>query len=149
MNYSRAFTAAVLPLAFALLTGCGGGGSDARTVVHGKLVEGAKPFALDKSKLKLPPGATALPPGSQPLSVVFVSESGEQFPATVNADTGTFEVTGPDGKGIKPGRYKVAVTAGVGVGDYFGDKYAPDKTQVVRDVKPGEEVVIDLSKPQG
>ena len=77
------------------------------------------------------------------------AESGEQFPAAVNTDTGTFEVSGPDGKGIKPGRYKVAVTAGVGVGDYFGDKYAPDKTQVVRDVKPGEEVVIDLSKPQG
>ncbi|HEY1186286.1 MAG TPA: hypothetical protein VGE74_01455 [Gemmata sp.] len=148
MNLSRFRTAApvLLVLAFA---GCGEK-PDGRTPVRGKLVDGAKPFALDASKLKLPAGATALPPGSQPLTVVFIpAEGGSNASAVVNADAGTFEVNGPDGKGIKPGKYKVAITATVGGGDYFGGKFAPEKTQIVREVKPGEEIVIDVSKPNG
>ncbi|MBN9118435.1 MAG: hypothetical protein J0I06_04605 [Planctomycetes bacterium] len=134
-----------LALLVASLAGCTPA-ADGRAVVRGKLLDNGKPFALDTTKLKLPPGATGLPPGSRPLSLTFLAEGGEQFPANVT-DAGTFEVVGPDGKGIKPGRYKVAITAGAGGPDYFGGKFAPDKTQIVREVKPGEEVVIDVAKP--
>lgn len=140
---------AVCAVALVFLTAGCGDKADGRTVIRGKLVEGDKPFVLDVSKLKLPGGATGLPPGSRPLTVAFVpAEGGDQQFAVVNLEAGTFEVVG-DGKGIKPGRYKIAVTATVGGQDYFGGKFAADKTQIVREVKAGEEVVIDVTKPQG
>ena len=73
-----------------------------------------QPFVVDLNKLKLPKGATGVPPGARPLAVSFVAEDGTQFQAVVNPDTGTFELPGADGKGIRPGRYKVAITCGVG-----------------------------------
>jgi hypothetical protein len=70
-----------------------------------------------------------------------------------NAQGGTFEVPGLDGKGIKPGRYRIAIVGRVGISpetpDYFKGMFTRDKTQILRDVKPGEEVVIDIAKPQG
>ena len=149
MKLSRIGAAVALVLGFVPLAGCGGG-TDNRAVVNGKLVDGAKPFTLDPAKLKLPPGATGLPPGARPVAVVLIAvEGGERFPANVDTDGTTFSVPGPDGKGIKPGRYKIAITAGVGGGDYFGGKYSPEQTPIVRDVNPGEQLVIDVSKPQG
>jgi hypothetical protein len=128
-----------------VLSGCGDE-FDGRAVIRGKLVEGPNPFVLDQSKLKLPAGATAVPPGARPLAVIFIAEDKTQFQAVVNPETGAFELPGPDGKGIRPGRYKVAITCGVGGADYFNNKFAPDRTKVVRDVKEGEEVVIDVSQ---
>jgi hypothetical protein len=139
--------------------GCGQAGKDAkdgeRTVVRGKLVDNGKPFALDASKVPLPKGTHALPPGvTGALEVVFIStDTKEPYQATANADAGTFEVTGTDGKGIKSGRYKIAITARLGPSpetpDYFGGKFTPEKTQILRDIKPGDEITIDISKPQG
>ena len=136
-------------LSILLIAGCADK-SDGRSVVKGKLLDGKKPFVFDQSKIKLPPGATALPPGSRPLVVLFIPVDGSgPTSAVVNLETGTFEVPGTDGKGIKPGRYKIAVTAGVGGGDYFDNIFTAEKTQIIRDIQPGEEVVIDVSKPQG
>jgi hypothetical protein len=33
--------------------------------------------------------------------------------------------------------------------DYFKGKFAPGKTKILRDIKPGEEVVIDIAKERG
>jgi hypothetical protein len=140
-----------LPAVFvAAIAGCGG--SDGAVPVSGKLVDGGKAFAIDQSKVKLPPGATSLPPGSNLVTVVFTPvDGGESHSAVLNLTDGTFTVPGKDGKGLKPGRYKVAVTGGAGGGaaDYFGGKFTPDKTQIVKDEQPGQEVVIDVSKPTG
>jgi hypothetical protein len=67
----------------------------------------------------------------------------------VDQSNGTFTVPGPEGKGIKPGQYKIAITATVGGPDYFGDKFSEEKTPIVREVKAGEDIVIDLAKPNG
>lgn len=149
--------ALVVGAAFA--TGCGsdGGAAAGKTIVKGKLVKGGNPYALDQSKVKLPKGGTGLPPGvsgESVLQVVFISTEGkEQFQAKTNPDAGTFEVEGTDGKGIPPGRYKIAITARVGFSpgdpDLFDGKFSPEKTQILRDIKPGDEVVIDIDKPQG
>jgi hypothetical protein len=151
---SRVATRALLALIVSL-AGCSNANKadTGRVVIRGKLVDNGKPFALDASKVPLPKGTT-MPPGvsaSSALQVVFISaETKEQFAATTNPDTGTFEVTGTDGKGIVPGRYKIALTGRIGFGpdtpDYFGGKYTPDNTTILRDVKAGEEVVIDVSK---
>lgn len=88
------------------------------------------------------------------LQVTFISsESKEQFTANTNPEAGTFTVSGVDGKGIKPGRYKIAINARVGFSpsdpDLFDNKFSAEKTQILRDVKAGEDVVIDIDKPQG
>jgi len=139
------------------LLGCGGGKEADLVVVKGRLVDKGQPFALDANKVPLPKGAHGTPPGtsgSSALQVIFISgDTKEQFPASTNADAGTFEVLGYEGKGIKPGRYKIAVVGRIGISpdtpDYFKGLFTPEKTQILRDVKAGEEVVIDISKPQG
>jgi hypothetical protein len=150
MILSRTGAVCGLVALLALVAGCSSGGSDGYVGVRGKLVDGGKPFVLDTAKIKLPPGALGVPPGTRPIAVVFVSESGEQFPGDVSND-GTFLVPGPERKGLKPGKYKIAVTASFGGGgaDYFGDKFSIEKTQISRDLKTDEEIVIDVSKPQG
>lgn len=145
--------------AIALAAGCSSGNTEEEgplTVVKGKLVDNGKPFALDESKVPLPPGATARPPGvsASALQVtLFAAEGGKSYTATTNANAGTFEVTGSDGKGIPNGRYKITVTGSLGMGsgmpDYFKGKFAEGKTKILRDVKPGEEITIDVSKPEG
>ena len=152
---SRSLVFAVVPLLLCL-TGCGKESNGANlVVVTGKLVENGKPFVLDQSKIPLPKGATSAPPGTtgNALRVTFIAEGGEQFVAKTNVETGTFEVLGTTGKGIAPGRYKIALKASFGMGpdspEYFKGQFSPEKTQIVRDVKAGEEVVIDVAKPQG
>jgi hypothetical protein len=157
----------ILPGLAVLLAGAGCGDTSktkedaaGRTVVRGSLVENGKPFMLDESKIPPPPGAI---PGTRPpgesggggaLQVTFISAEGkEEYEAKTNPEAGTFEVSGPDGSGIKPGRYKIAVVgsraAGSAESDYFKGRFSPEKTKIVRDVKPGDDVVIDIAKPQG
>lgn len=150
------FPALLLATAVGLL-GCGGKDKDdaGRTVVTGKLVDGNKPVALDASKIPLPKGAHAMPPGvTSALQVTFISaETKEPVTAEVNADAGTFAVKGHDGKGIKPGRYRIAIVARMGMSpdtpDYFKGRFTPEKTKVLRDIKPGDDLTIDVSKDEG
>jgi hypothetical protein len=147
-------------LVSAALVGCSGSGAEptapGQGIVKGKLVDRGKPFTLDPAKVPLPKGVTGIPPGSNTsvLEIIFISTTdGVEHPAVTNAEAGTFEVKGPGDKGIPPGRYKIVVTARYGSSDdtpdYFKGRYTPEKTQIIRDVKPGEEVVIDISKPEG
>lgn len=141
-----------------ILTGCSGSAQPTvagQGIVKGKLVNGGKPFALDPSKIPLPKGTTA-PPGSSSnlLEIRFIpAGGGEDYGAETQPETGTFVVKGPGDKGIPPGRYKIAITARHGIGeevpDYFKGRYTPENTQIIRDIKPSEEVVIDVSKPEG
>jgi hypothetical protein len=130
----------------ALLAALGCSGSEVKKItVKGKLMDGEKPFILDNSKLKLPAGVS-LPPGSRPLQVAFIPvEKGDITFALMNPADGTFTVTAPAGK------YKVGVvaSAGPGTADFFGGKFANDKTQIERELKEGTDVVIDVSKPNG
>lgn len=146
---TRFLCVALLVLPFALV-GCGP--SDVKVVVRGRLLENGQPFTADPSKVKLPKGA-ALPPGVQPLQIMFIPvERGETYIATVtDPASGKFEVTGSDGRGVKPGKYKVSVQINTGPGtpDALGGKYSPEKTTINREVKEGEELVIDLAKPAG
>ncbi len=73
--------------------------------------------------------------------------SKEQTLALLNLNTMTFNAT------LKPGQYRIAVLAKAGAApdtpDYFKGAYSPERTQILREIKAGEEIVIDLSKPQG
>jgi hypothetical protein len=152
------FAARVLLLfALSLLSGCGSTDDGDVMVVKGKLLDNGKPFKLDDSKIQLPKGATAQPPGTEVLRIVFISKDDkEQFFAKYNAETSTFEVSGTKGRGIKAGKYKISITANFSPNsrdaqnsDYFGDQFSREKTQIMREVKSGEEITIDVSKPKG
>lgn len=158
----RLLAAAIVALA---LSGCGGEDEGELAIATGKLLENGKPFVFDKSKLQLPQGATGPPPGSEGLRILFTPVEGEVmkkiegkegYLAVFNTETSTFEVKGSKGKGIRTGKYKVAITASFSIsgkdkdeGDYFGGKFTREKTPIIREVKPGEEIIIDVAKPQG
>jgi hypothetical protein len=105
-----------------------------------------------------------LPPGSGALTIVFLSvdRPGTQEFARYDAVTSSFTVPGSASKGLPAGRYKIAISAGAsggmaqrpgnpklkGVKDPLAE-FTPQKTKIVREVKAGEEIVIDLAKPEG
>jgi len=142
-------------LAVTLVAGCGEEKKDDGPTVSlkGKLVNKGEPWSYDESKIKLPKGVS-MPPGltaggTSPVQVIFFTDvAGEQaVNAKVNPTTGEFDVPA-----IKPGRYKIAVflsTAMPGPGDPFAKKFTVGNTHIVREVAGGEDLVIDISKPQG
>jgi hypothetical protein len=140
--------AAALALA---VSGCGDQkGSEPRISVKGKLLESGKPFVFDQSRIKLPPG-TSMPPGTGGEGLIRLSflptEGGDVTYAKVDASLGRFEASIP-----KPGRYKIALTLGglpPGTTDPLGATFTPENTRIVRDLKDGDEIVIDIAKPQG
>jgi hypothetical protein len=104
---------------------------------------------------KLTKGGQALKISDQGLvQVIFhpegSSEGGSTYPANVNNQTGEFDVPGPRGNGIPPGKYTISVEAHdpyPAGKDLLAGKFRPGSSQIVREVNGGEEVVIDLDKP--
>jgi hypothetical protein len=137
------------------LSGCGVFGDEGTVIVRGTLNENNQPFRLDN--IPLPRGATALPPGSENgvVRIDFIPVDGiEQYPATLNLADGSFEVRGLNGKGIKPGGYRVAITAsftpeGKLKTDYFDGRFSRDRTPIYREVKAGAKIEIDVGRAQG
>ena len=133
--------------------GCGGEqkkGGPSSVTVKGRLVQNGKPFTFDPNKSKLPPGTSAPPvaPGATGLQITFIPQSGggqDLTFARIDPDTGAFETS------LVPGRYKIALSpgGGAGGGDPFGGMFLSDRTKIVRDVKEGEEIVIDVARPAG
>jgi hypothetical protein len=123
-----------------LLAGCGGG--ENLVVVKGKLTKAGQPLSAAGMKL---------PPGDLGIQLIFIPEGGGQDePGVVNSD-GSFAVSGAKGNGIKPGKYKVAITLGAfGTKDELGGIFSREKTKCVREVSAtAKEFTIDVSKPEG
>lgn len=143
------------------LTGCG---EPSNTVlVQGRLLKG---------------GARYVPPEGHVVGVTFVAseienpggqvtKSSEQFDADYNDDDGTFVVPGREGRGIPPGKYRVAVTQKMlreafdaakpkakpgqkkitRETDFLGDRFGVSSSPIFREIKGKTEVVIDLDEP--
>ena len=98
--------------------------------------------------------ARNLPPGDNGFRVVFVGlgpeGAGKRIVASVLADQpGAFEMVGQDAKPIPPGRYRVAVSLGrEGGTDELQGKYGPQNSPIEVEVRPGEDLVIDLNNYQ-
>ena len=114
-------------------------------------MNGPKPWVLDEGKAK-PAGGIAPPvaPGQENAAarMEFVSSEGNwSVSAALNTSDGTFVA-----KGLKAGRYKIALTGGgfaPNGPDPFGGKFTRDKTQIVRDLRDGDDLTLDVSKPGG
>jgi hypothetical protein len=134
------------------LTGCGGGGETLVTVT-GKVHEGGQPVAIKDFY-----------EGRNCLQVEFfrLDDSGnlapESFPYSQDVgEDGTFEIRGPEGKGIPAGKYRVAVyrlsaTEGMDEDtgeDLFEGKYGKENSKFEFDVAANQTVDIDLAAAGG
>ena len=148
----RAVVFALMPLWLSLL-GCEEKKAAEPTVsLKGKIVDNGKPWAFDEAKVKYPKGVSAPPgvrgAGGGSIQLAFISMEGKDVSyAQLDTEAGTFQLLA-----IKPGKYKIALystSPGAGGSDPFGNKFTQDKTQIVRDIVGGEELVIDISKVKG
>jgi hypothetical protein len=111
--------------------------------VRGRLLENGRPLVVSTA---------SLPPGDKGIEVAFYplhdgGLPGDPFPAVVSPGDGTFHVPGPKGRGIPPGRYRVAIRVGLpGRGDHFKDAFSAENSPVVREVDGTKDVVIDVAK---
>jgi len=142
----RSFALAASAFAIAvLLAGCGsrGGVAEGRTKPVGRVLDNGLPIKAKTDNL---------PPGDPGMRVIFIRlggvKAGEETEAQIiSAADATFELIGADGKGIEPGKYRVAVTLGpFGSADQLGGKYTREKSPIEIDVKSGEDLVIDVAK---
>jgi hypothetical protein len=112
------------------VAGCGG-----KRKVRGKVVQNGQPMQLSEK-------------GVFVISFIAASDTAGKNPEPTKPNNdGTFEVVGRDGKGIAPGKYKVAVEAcdPYPGNDKLGGKFTPAKTTLQVDVGKGE-VIVDVGK---
>lgn len=126
-------------LALVAASGCGAGSSK---LVHvkGKLTNNGK------SPLPNPQGGITIV-----LLPVGPDAKKATYPATpFNQDDNSFEVPGPEGKGIPVGKYKVALNmllpASSPVADKINDQFASGKTPIEFDITGDQTLDIDLAK---
>jgi hypothetical protein len=157
MNPTR--LTAALASALLLAAGCG---SSNRVWATGKVIKG---------------GSNYVPPKGEHVDVTLIAidvpsqsdkavHAGDQFSADVDDEKGTFVIRGSDGEGIPPGKYRVAVTQKMsreafdaaypkpapGITretDRLDNRYGPETSSIIREVKTSGELVIDLDHPSG
>lgn len=147
---------APIALALALLPGCGGSGH--YVWVTGKLLKGETPYAA---------------PAGQSVTLAFVGietmdASGkmvkytDQYQADLDP-SGSFKLRGPEGQGIPPGKYRVAISQRytreafealkprpkglVRDDDVLKDAFGLMTSPIVREVKGPADLVIDMDQP--
>jgi len=123
------------------LAGCPAGGP-AKHYVKGKLLDNGTP-------LKIP--SAGLPPGDKGVQLTFLPLKDGQVVDTIQANVdpqaGTFDVPGPDGKGLPAGKYKVTLRVGpYGSADVYKDAFAQSKTPFNCEITGPTTVVIDVAK---
>jgi hypothetical protein len=140
------YVSCVLLLGILLACGCSrdsGGVAEGRIKPRGRILENGLPIKID---------TTNLPPGDPGLQVTFIRiggvDAGTEYEARItDAASGAFDLIGADGKGIPPGKYRVAITlAPFGGTDALKGKFSRERSKIEIEVKPGEDVVIDLAQ---
>jgi hypothetical protein len=125
----------VLLLIALFVGGCGG---DGRVNARGRIVKNGQPFQLGEG---------------EGLRIVFYPPEAagatyESYVAVFDKADGSFRVTGKDGKGLPPGKYRVALEHLKQKKDLFKGFYSGKQTPIIREVTDSyHEIVIDLDKP--
>jgi hypothetical protein len=119
-----------------VLSGCGGNG---RLRTKGRVVKGGVPLTVPEEEYVRVTFFPVTADGKPPKNTYAVRYNG--------AD-GTFRAVGPDGKGIPPGKYRIAVEhEGKKRRDLLQGAYDGDRSPFVFDVDSStKEIVIDLDK---
>jgi hypothetical protein len=115
-----------------------GCGRDGRIRAQGQLIKNGAPFKLGEA---------------EGMRIVFVPvDAGEStfdtYVAVFAAD-GSFTVTGKDGKGLPPGKYRVTVEHLKKKEDLFQGAFSGKNTPIVREVtNSSNKIIIDLDNPR-
>ncbi|HJZ57676.1 MAG TPA: hypothetical protein VKE74_22100 [Gemmataceae bacterium] len=127
----------VVTVAALCLLGAGCGDGMLRT--RGRVLQGGQPLiAKDGETLEVM--FVPIPPDGKPPTDFYYAE--------VDQATGTFRPAGKNGKGMPPGKYRVAVELMKKKKDQFGGKFDAEKSPFVFDVDAKTpEIVIDLDHP--
>jgi hypothetical protein len=142
-------TRAILTLGAALamifsLAGCSG--SERVVEVKGKVHQNGQPLPVQE----LPSGAG----GRVMVRFYFLEENqkSQTFYAAIVKSNGTFSVPGNSGKGIPPGKYRVAITwqdtFPMGVDNLKG-KFGKDNSPLVVDIPHPDEIDINVAGDTG
>jgi hypothetical protein len=114
--------------------GCGG---DGRIKARGRILKNGQPFQLKEGEglriVFFPPEA----PGT----------TYESYAAVFDNDDGSFKVTGRDGKGLPPGKYRIAIEHLKKKQDLFKGAFSGKRTPIVREITGSDEIIIDLDHP--
>jgi hypothetical protein len=123
----------------ALLCGLGllAAGCSRRARVRGKITKGGQPVKVVKGK------------GMIAVTFHLIEEEGKppknSFPATADPETGTYEVTGSQGKGIPRGKYRITVQVFEEYGEAAAAAVGAATGAIVRELRGGrQELNIDL-----
>jgi len=132
LTASRRFALAICGIC--TVAGCGRG--DGKLLITGKVVRGGTAFTV---------------PAEEYVRVTFFPMSDDGGPpkntyaAAYNVSDGTFQAVGGDGKGIPPGKYRVAVEHEKKGGDAFKGRYDGDRSPFQFDIdRTTQALVIDL-----
>ena len=114
-----AFAAGSVLLALPFATGCGRDG-ESGPVVKGVVLKDGAPYPASELGGEFGLSFVAVRPDGRP---------GAAFMSDVDTATGAFELTGPTGRGLPPGRYKVRATHHLANGkSLLPDRLATDAT---------------------
>jgi hypothetical protein len=96
-------------------------------------------------------GAALVPPAGDYVRVTFYpleNAAGDAFVAEVNQADATFRVAGKDGRGMPPGKYRVAVELDHRRSDKLKGRFGADNSPFVYEVTAATgELVLDLDAP--
>jgi hypothetical protein len=124
------------------------------------LLKGDKPFVPSEGQAV---GMTFYPMETiKDSSGRVLAPGGEPFSAALDPETGTFEVPGPDGRGIPAGKYRVAVSLRQRTAppnssgkkfdrdkDLLQDRFNDKASPIIREITTKSDLTIDLEKPTG
>jgi hypothetical protein len=135
MKYSR--LAAVCLVCALFVTGCGSN----MLKVKGRVVKAGQPFIIapdESMRIVFVP--------SEPLS----PDKYDSFFAIYSREDGSFRVTGKDGNGLPPGKYKVGLELLKHKNDEFKGAFSAKRSPFAFEVKSSsDEIVLDLAQIKG
>jgi hypothetical protein len=122
-------------------TVCGCSSADRKLKAKGKVVKGGVPFTVPAEEYVRVTFYPMAADGSQPKN---------SYVAVYDRNDGNFTVVGPDGKGVPPGKYRVAVEHERKRKDLFQGEYDADRSPFVVEVNSSsQDIVIDLATKGG
>jgi hypothetical protein len=122
-------------LCLGALSGCGG---DGRLNVKGRVLKNGAALKLPETDFVRVTFFPVTTNGRPPLNTYIAAYDGED---------GTFEAVGPDGRGVPPGKYRIAIEHNRKRKDLLKGSYDGDRSPFVFDVDAStKELVLDLDK---
>lgn len=126
-----------------LATGCSSGPEPKRVMAKGRLHYNGQPPKIS-------------PQASVSIGFFPIEDEGKlgrRISASYDHENKSFTVPGPDGHGIPPGKYRIAIMLilpdNVPELANVNETFGAANTQILRDIQTEEPISIDLSKPEG